>query len=75
LHHQTVLQEDVRVATFIVSSFGTFVRGVFQDLFSAPSWQTFVLLAWGWTVASERHTLTPDLWLTGATTVKHFSRF
>ncbi len=61
---------------FIVSSFGTFVMVLVQGLFTAPSEQTFLLLAWGWAMAGrERHTITTYLWLTGATTVKHFSRF
>ena len=63
------------MAPFIVSSFGLFVMGLFQGLFTAPSWQTFTWLACGWALASERHTITAYLWLTGATTVKHFSRF
>lgn len=63
------------MASFIVSSFGAFVMGLLQGLFTAPSWQTFLLLAWGWAVTSERHTITTYLWLTGAVTVKHFSRF
>lgn len=62
--------------TFLVSSFGRFVMGVGQGLFTAPSWQSFGLLAWGWAVAGgERQTITTYLWLTGASTVKHFSRF
>lgn len=48
---------------------------LFQTLFTAPSWQTFTYLACGWTLATDRHTITTYLWLTGATTVKHFSRF
>lgn len=61
---------------FIVSSFGTFVMSLCQGLFSARSEQTLALLAWGWAVAGgERQTITTYLWLTGATTVKHFSRF
>ena len=61
---------------FIVSSFGLFVMGLFDGLFTTPSWQTFTVLAWGWAVAGgERQTITTYLWLTGATTVKHFSRF
>jgi hypothetical protein len=69
------LLEDIVVAAFIVSSFGIFVMSLFQGLFTAPSWQTFGVLAWGWVVTSERHTITTYLWLTGATTIKHFSRF
>lgn len=64
------------MAAFIVSSFGGFVMGLFAGLFTAPSWQTFTVLAWGWAVAGgERQTITTYLWLTGATTVKHYSRF
>jgi hypothetical protein len=75
LYRQTILLEDIPVAPFIVSSFGLFVRGLFQGLFTAPSWQTFTFLACGWALASERHTITTYLWVTGAATVKHFSRF
>jgi hypothetical protein len=69
------LLEDIPVAPFMVSPFGLFVMSLFRGLFTAPSWQTFLLLAGGWAVASERHTITTYLWLTGATAVKHFSRF
>jgi hypothetical protein len=66
--------EDLAMATFIVSSFGVFVMSLFADLFTAPSWQTFFVLAYGWTVAGgERQTITTYLWLSGATSVKHFS--
>ncbi len=61
--------------TFVASSFGTLVMTLFQGLFTAPSWQTFTSLACGWSLATDRHTITTYLWLTGATTVKHFSRF
>ena len=60
---------------FFSSSFGTFVMVLFQGIFTAPSWQTFTYLACGWALATDRHTITTYLWLTGATTVKHFSRF
>ena len=64
------------MAAFIVSSFGLFVMGLFAGLFTTPSWHTFTILAWGWAVAGgERQTITTYLWLTGATTVKHWSRF
>jgi hypothetical protein len=75
LHNHAVLLEDIVVAPFIVSSFGLFVMGLFQGLFTAPSWQTFLLLTCGWTLTTEHHTITTYLWLTGATSVKHFSRF
>jgi len=49
--------------------------GLFHGVFTAPSWQSFELLACGWALATDRHTITTYLWLTGATTMKHFSRF
>ena len=61
--------------TFFVSSFGMFVLGFFQGLFTAPSWQSCSLLACGWALTSGKHTITTSLWLTGATRVKHFSSF
>ena len=67
--------EDIPVASFILSSFGLLVRDLVHGLLTAPSWQTFSLLTCGGGLASERHTITTYLWLTGATTVKHFSRF
>jgi hypothetical protein len=72
---ETVLEEDIAVDTFVVSSFGTFVMGLFHGLFTAPAWQSFSLLACGWAVATDRHTITTYLWLTGASAVKHFSQF
>jgi len=48
---------------------------LFQGLFTVPSWHTFTALACGWTLATDRHTITTYMWLTGATAVKHFSRF
>src|SRR5262249_21798464 len=62
------------MAAFMVSPFGLFVMGLFAELFTTPSEQTFTVLAYGWAVASgERQTITTYLWLTGATSVKHFS--
>jgi hypothetical protein len=76
LHNQTIFWEDIAVAPFIVSSFGLFVMSLFAGLFTVPSGQIFTVLACGWAVAGgERQTITTYLWLTGATTVKHFSRF
>ena len=72
---QTLLLEDITVDTFAHASFGTVVMTLFQGLFTAPSWQTFTSLACGWALATDRHTITTSLWLTGAATVKHFSRF
>jgi hypothetical protein len=67
--------EDIAVDTFLASSVGTCVMLLFQDLVTTRSWQTFTLLAGGWALASGRQTITAYLWLTGAATVKHFSRF
>ena len=72
---QTLLLEDIAVGTFVHSSFGTVVMTLFQGIFTAPSWHTFTYLACGWALAGDRHTITTYLWLTGAATVKHFSRF
>jgi len=72
---QTLLLEDIAVDTFVHSSFGTVVMTLFHGVFTAPSWQTFTSLACGWALATDRHTITTYLWLTGATAVKHFSRF
>jgi DDE superfamily endonuclease len=75
LSGQTRLLEDIAVDTFMHSSFGTVVMTLFQGLFPTPSWHTFTLLACGWALATDRHTITTSLWLTGAAAVKHFSRF
>jgi hypothetical protein len=75
LSGQTYLLEDIAVDTFVHSSFGTVVMTLLQGFFSTPSWRTFTYLACGWTFASDRHTITTYLWLTGASAVKHFSRF
>jgi hypothetical protein len=75
LPRQTLLLKDIAVDTFVHSSFGAVVMTLFHGLFTAPSWQTFTSLACGWALATDRHTITTYLWLTGATTVKHFSRF
>jgi hypothetical protein len=72
---KTLFPEDIAVDTFLASSFGFYVMTLFQGLFTAPSWQTFTYLACGWALARDRHTITIYLWLTGATTVKHFSSF
>jgi hypothetical protein len=75
LSGQTLLLEDIAVDTLMHSSFGTVVMTLFPGLCTAPSWQTFPALACGWSLATDHHTITTSLWLTGATTVKPFSRF
>src|SRR5436309_6314045 len=72
---QTLLLEDIAVDTFVHSSFGTMVMTLFHSLFTAPSWETFTSLTCGWALATDRHTITTYLWLTGASAVKHFSQF
>src|SRR5207237_851843 len=71
---QTLSLEDIAVDTLVHSSCGTVVMPLFQGFFPAPSWHTFTLLARGWALATDRHPITTYVWLTGATTVKHFSR-
>ena len=75
LPRQTLLLKDIAVDTFVSLPFGTLLMNLFQGLFTAPSWHTFTYLACGWALATDRHTITTYVWLTGATTVKHFSRF
>jgi hypothetical protein len=41
---QTLLLEDIAVATFVHSSCGTVVMPLCQGRFTAPSWQTFTSL-------------------------------
>ena len=54
-----VLQEDLAVESFMVSSFGAFVMRLCQGLFSLRSEQTFTFLACGWARAGgERQTIT-----------------
>lgn len=72
---QTLLLEDIAVASFVHSSLGMIVVTLLQGCFSAPSWQTFTSLACGWSLATDRHPITTSVWLTGATVIKHFSRF
>ena len=61
--------------TFLASSFGTFMTALFPGTLSAPSWHSFTYLAYGWSLAWGRQTITTYLWLSGAASVKHFSRY
>jgi hypothetical protein len=63
------------VDTSVSISFGNLLLHLFQGLFTARSWNSFMCLAWGWTLARDRHTITTYWCFTGATTLKHFSRF
>jgi len=60
---------------FMNSSFGTFISSLFARCFTAPSWQSFMLLAYGWAQSRSRHTIANYIWLSGGTKYKHFSRF
>jgi hypothetical protein len=61
LSGQTRLLEDIAVDTFMHSSFGTVIMTLFHGLFTTPSWHTFTLLACGWALATDRHTVTTYL--------------
>jgi hypothetical protein len=63
------------VDTFGHSSCGTVVMTLCQGLLTAPSWHACTYLACGWALATDRHTITTYVGLTGATTVKPCSRF
>jgi hypothetical protein len=58
--------------TFLHLAFGTVAMPLFQGFFTVPLWQTFIYLACGWALATDRHTLTTYLWHTGAIMVKTF---
>lgn len=60
---------------FLASSFGTVLMTLFQDIFRAPSWQSFTYLAYGWSLAWGRQTITTYLWVSGASQAKHFWRY
>src|SRR5262249_29578524 len=72
---QTRLLEEMAVDTFVHSSCGSVANPFFKVFFPAPWGHPFPAWACGWAWAPARHTITTYLWLTGATTVKHFSRF
>ena len=60
---------------FINSSFGTLLTFLFAQHFNARSWQSFVLLSYGWSLSRSRHTIANYIWLSGGVQYKHFSRF
>src|SRR5215475_10174000 len=70
----TLLPEDLAMDTLWAASGGCFVMPLVPGLLTAPSWPTFTSLAGGWALARDRHPITTDLWLTGATAVKHVAR-
>jgi len=67
--------EDTAVDAFLTSSFGTVMTTLWHGVLSTPSWHTLTYLAYGWTLASGRQTITTYLWGSGAAQVKHFSRY
>ena len=60
--------------TIIVTSFLTLLQG-FSPCFTAPSFQTFVVLAGGWVLNLGRHTVTATIRAANAVGWKHFSSF
>lgn len=60
---------------FYTSSFGQFLMTMFAHYFIPQSFQSFMTLAHGWSLSSHRHTISTYLWLSGAVSLKHFSRY
>ena len=65
----------VAVHRFYRSSFGSFLDDLFQEIFTKPSQETFLLLSLGFVFAFTRHTIASYLWRAGACAFKHFTRF
>lgn len=63
------------VDQFNKSSFGIYLMNLFAHFFIPQSLQSFMVLARGWSLASNRHTISTYLWLSGAVSHKHFSRY
>jgi len=63
------------VDQFINTSFGLFLMNLVAHYFIPQSLQSFMMLAFGWSLASGRHTISTYLLLSGATSCKHFSRY
>ena len=60
---------------FMHSSFGTLLLSLFSGLFTMPSQRSFMILACGWALTQNRHTISHYIWLSGGVAFKHFSRF
>jgi hypothetical protein len=60
--------------TSIVTSFLTLLQG-FAPCFTAPSFQTFLVMAAGWVLNLGRHTVTSTIRAANAVGWKHFSSF
>lgn len=65
----------IAVEHFIRSRFGAFLQRHFADLFTKPSQQVFLLLAFGFVLSPTRHTVANYIWRAGATAFRHFTRF
>ncbi len=61
--------------SFIRTDFGSFLDTEFADLFNQRARQSFLILALGFCLSPSRHTIANYLWRSGATAVKHFTRF
>lgn len=61
--------------TFINSSFGRFIALMFSQCFTYRSWESFALLAYGWSMSRTRHTIANYIWLSGGVKYKHFSQY
>jgi hypothetical protein len=60
--------------TTIVTSFLALLQG-FAPCFTAPSFQTFLVMAAGWVLNLGRHTVTSTIRAASAVGWKHFSSF
>lgn len=60
---------------FYKSSFGQYLMNMFTHYFIPQSFQSFMVLAHGWSLSSHRHMISDYLWLSGAVSLKHFSRY
>lgn len=60
---------------FCRSSFGQYLMNLYSHCFIPQSLQSFMILAHGWSLSARRHTISDYLWLSAATSAKHFSRY
>lgn len=60
---------------FACCGFGLFLADHFQSCFQKRSWQSFLRLAYGWSVCRYHHTIAQYIWLSGGVEDKHFSRY
>jgi len=61
--------------SFLGSTFGAFLIQLFGGLLSGPSQENFYWLAYGWSMARGRFFVSTFIWLSGAASAKHFSRY